>query len=345
MKNILLTGMTAQHTSKTLSAKTQSFSGLVGTALTEHGWNVDQQAPSIAWTKQDLDKYDAIVVGIAPLTSTSAHRTYGALSMLEVLKDDDRLTLLVDAPESYKIWTSLRAVDRAPESLVKSFYKNRHEYQEAVEPMAQARLVKVVRQLLNDSWPRTMYPAFPWSNDEHLVSQIPALSDSDIFSVCLDSFILRDTVKPTAARFGTSWWSATALHTDWTNEVRKQLHHTVVPVKRHPKSTDAQALATIAGAVGLLVSTYRGSCPWWTNRLAQGLAVDTPTVTDWRHSAGTGSDWATLPSTIESMDKLERYEMAVRQRVTYVEAIPTIAQATTQVQTALNMQRQTIGAL
>ncbi len=337
--------MTAQHTSRALNAKTQGFSSLVHTALTEHGWNVEQLAPSLDWTEKDFDKYDSIVVGIAPLTSTSAHRAYGALGALDVLKNDPRITLLVDAPEPYKIWTSLKTVDRSPESLVKTFYKNRHEYQKAVEPAHHKRLVSVVRNLLNNSWCKTMYAALPWSEDEHLTSQIPALSSSSIFSICLDAFILRDTVKPTAARFGTSWWCATALDTDWVNEVRKQLHYLVVPVKRHAKSNDSEILATMAGAIGLLVSTYRNGVPWWTNKLAQSLAVNTPAFTDWRHSVGLGSDWVVLPSTVENMDKLERYEMAIRQKIAYTEAVPSTLEGTARITSALNLQNQLTGVV
>lgn len=345
MKNILLTGMTAQHTSRKLNAKTQGFSSLMYTALTEHGYNVEQLAPSLDWTEKSFDKYDSVVVGIAPLTSTSAHRAYGALGVLDVLKNDPRLTLLIDAPEPYKIWTSLKTVDRSPESLVKSFYKSRYEHAKATEPAHYERLVKTVRSLLSNSWARTMYAALPWSEDEHLVSQIPALSDSSLFSICLDAFILRDTVKPTAAKFGTSWWCATALGTNWVDEVQKQLHYPVVPVKRHAKSSDLETLATIAGAIGLLVSTYRNGVPWWTNKLAQSLAVNTPALTDWRHSAGLGSDWVTLPSTVESMDKLERYEMAIRQKVAYTEAVPSTLESTAQITLALSLQNQLTGVV
>lgn len=343
MKNVLLTGMTAQHTSERLGKRTQSFSSLMRTALTEHGWNVEQLAPSLEWTEKDFEKYESVVVGIAPLTSTSAHRAYGALGALDVLQNDPRLTLLVDAPEPYKIWTSLKTVERSTESLVKPFYKNRYEYAKATEPAHHERLVKTVRNLLNNPWPKTVYAALPWSEDGHLVSQVPALCSSSLFSVCLDAFILRDTVKPATARSSTSWWCATTLNTDWIDEVSKQLHHMIVPVKKHPKSSDSEVLATVAGAIGLLVSTYRNGIPWWTNKLAQSLAINTPVLTDWRNSAGLGSDWVTLPSAVESMDRLERYEMAIRQRVTYAEAVPSTQAAASRL--AICLQDQLVGVV
>lgn len=341
MKKVLLTGMTAQHTSRRAHAKSASFSGLLADCMTRYGWTIDMIEPSMEWSEQDLDEYDAVVVGVAPLTSTSAHRAYGALSVVQKLQNDDRLVMLVDAPEPYKIAASLKAISKDPQKLVKPFYEKRSEYKKACEPAEQKRLLSVVEWLQNEQWPTTIYPALPWSTDDMLVRQLPMTLECLKHGLCPDAVLMSTTVKPdspTSARH--DWWCATAVQTDWVSEMRHHLRHPVVPAKATPKAYDDEVIARLAHATGTLATTYRQSTPWWTTRVAQSLAVHTPVVTDWRYSVGLGAPWAVLGATVESMDRLERHELALLQRSVYLQAIPSPDALQQQIATALGLREK-----
>lgn len=315
--------MTAQHTSRRAHARSATFSGLLAESMASAGWVADMIEPSMAWTDQDLDDYDAVVVGLAPLTSTSAHRAYGALSVLQRLNNDPRLSVLVDAPEPYKLVASLRAVKKDTTKLVKPFYEKRSEYKRASEPGEQKRLLSIVDRLLDDPWPTTVYAALPWSSDDMLVKQVPNTLDSKKHGLCPDALLLSSTVKPDSPLTTRhEWWSATAVQTDWVAEMRQHLRHPIVPAKATPKAGDEEVVARLAHSTGTLATTYRQAIPWWTTRIAQSLAVHTPVVTDWRYSVGLGAPWAVLGATVESMDRLERHELALLQRSTYMQAVP-----------------------
>lgn len=320
MKKVLVTGMTAQHCSVRAHGRSASFSGLLADSMTSAGWTVDMVEPSMQWQTPDLDDYDAVLVGLAPLTSTAAHRAYGALSVLDRLGDDTRVSVLLDAPEPYKVAASLRAVLKDTSKLTKSFYIKRSEYEQACKPTEQERLLRTVDKLLNNQWPRTVYPALPWSTDEMLTKQVANTVASEKHGVCPDALIFARTVKPDSEHYPV--WAATAMHTDWVLEVKHHLRQPVVPAKAHAKANDDEVVRRLSNATGTLATTYRQATPWWTTRVAQSLAVHTPVVTDWRYSVGLGESWAMLAAAVESMGRLERHELALRQRTSYIQGVP-----------------------
>jgi hypothetical protein len=77
------------------------------------------------------------------------------------------LTLFCDAPEPWKIFASLRAIERNEGTLFKQFYSRRPGYQRAVnDTVVRSSIMSGVDRLLRLKWPVTLVPALPWSSDE-----------------------------------------------------------------------------------------------------------------------------------------------------------------------------------
>ena len=110
MSKILITGMSASHASHSANSRSISFAGVLKTVLTLQGHEVTQLDPEVSWNTKDFEEYDSVLVGLSPLTSLSANRVYGALSVIDVLLDTDKLVFFLDAPEPNRITSSLRAI-------------------------------------------------------------------------------------------------------------------------------------------------------------------------------------------------------------------------------------------
>ena len=93
-------------------------------------------------------------------------------------------------------------------------------------------------------------------------------------------------------------------------------------------------------SVGTLVSTYQGGDPWWSIAISQSLIAGVPIVTEWRHTAELGAEWAYLPSTVEEMSPKERMNMAQSQKDFYREAVPSYTDSLEKTARALDNQSQ-----
>ena len=134
MSKILITGMTSSHTSENANMRSLSFAGVLNHVLTVNGHEVIQDQPSVSWNLNDLAEYDAVLVGISPITSLSSNYAYGALSVIDVLLDDPRLKLFIDSPEPTRITSSLRAISKTPDNITKPFYSYRKGFSQDVVP-------------------------------------------------------------------------------------------------------------------------------------------------------------------------------------------------------------------
>ena len=93
-------------------------------------------------------------------------------------------------------------------------------------------------------------------------------------------------------------------------------------------------------SVGTLISTYQGGEPWWSVAISQSLVAGVPVVTEWRHTAELGAEWAYLPSTIEEMSPEERLVVAQTQKDFYREAVPSYTDSLEKTARALDNQSQ-----
>lgn len=335
MKKILMTGMTSPHTSEKANDRSLSFCGVVKTVLARAGHSVEMVDPNIRLTAKDLDKYDAIVVGVAPLTSLSANKVYGALHTIgQATKTHaDKLTFIVDAPQPAQIVSSLKAITSQPENLVKDFYKNRKDYAAATDPSTFKFLIETAEYLLSSQWPTTLYPALPWNIATSTpVGKLPDNVGRSTLGVNLDSHLIK--IDDGSSRDNQKFWIADLTNTKWTKDASANLTYPVCGMREHKGWTDAQVTDRMSKSTGALISSQKDGT-WWTYRYAQALSIGIPVVTEWRNSQALGASWSVLASNVEMLNDEERLDLSNEQRKTYLGAIDNKRASTTKLERLL----------
>ena len=320
MSRILITGMSASQASLNANRRSLSFAGVIHDFLTESGHDVVMCDPRVSWSLEDVEEYSAVIVGVSPITSLSANKAYGALNLIDLLWEDPRLRLLVDAPHPAQISASLRSVSTKPGNLTKPFYAYRQGYQLAANKTVSTRLLGAVERLLNDTWPETIYPSLPW-RDSFLVSdELPAGARSGLSGINLDSFLVAESA-PKGDIEKIAKWAADNTTSTWTKKVQKTLALPVSPMRHTKGEDDRQVSSQILRSVGSLISPHRDGT-WWTYRYIQSLNAGVPVATDWKESQHIGNSWSVLPATIEHLSDGARRDLAWDQLQDYMSAIP-----------------------
>lgn len=323
---ILLTGMASGHTSEKVHKNNQGFFGVLHTALCALGHEVIWQASSVAWTKQDLESYDKIFVGVVPPTALSANKAYGALSVIDIMWNSPKLRLVIDQPQHWLLEASLNSVLKTPKSLVKPFYFRRSEYSLASKPETLTRLVRACGRLKSDAWPITIYPGLPWKSDESVSTYLPAGADGSLIGMNFDKVHnlnnSTDIFKPEY------YWTTNDAYTRWTTSVGYQLEHEVINAKESKRDDDAAIYERISESRGFaLAPQERHGGTWWSPMIMMALNSQTPIVTEWRETMEFSKNWSQLAQNIEHMQPDERYHLAHAQKQDYLGAIPTREEA------------------
>jgi hypothetical protein len=321
MSKVFLTGMSAPQASSSSNKKSLTFAGVLDKVLTSAGHEVTWASPSVYMTKESLDKFDAVLVGISPLTSVGANRVYGALSVINALKDTDKLTLFVDTPTPSQIEVSLRAVITNPETLTKSFFSYRKEYSNVI---ADKDLLNSVlsgaKYLYENDWATTLYPKLPWKSDIKLAPN----AKTNLVGVNLDSHIILETDVESDRR---AKWVIDNLTTTWAKSTTAALSLPNSLMKWNKGWTDEQVAEQILRSIGAIVSPDKRDGTYWSYRYIQAINSNTPVVTDWKESHLIGDAWNILATNIESMSQEKRDLVAMAQRESYVANIPSKQQA------------------
>jgi hypothetical protein len=320
---ILVTGSTAAHVSVKKNTDTKTFSGLVLRALEESGADVVWREPSVTMSKGFLSGFDAVLVGLAHLNSTSAHRIYGALSVIQYASELGSLRLMIDAPEPKKVWAGLRAAHNDPKVLTKDFYAKRREYADVTQnPVVLDRLHAAVSTLYTSPWPRTIYPRLPWMSYPSVSTYVPNVAPDRLFGVSVDAALLSpEHVQPPIG--DGDYWVADTLSSPWTAGMRALVHNRIIAARGSKWETDERVSERMRKSLGLLMSVHKFGDPWWTPMLAMSLNAGVPVVTDWRLSSYLGPAWSTLAGAVEDLSPEGRYELARQQLDAYQSAIPT----------------------
>jgi hypothetical protein len=316
---VLLTGSTAAHVSPRKHTDGLTFSGLINEAITWAGHEVVWAEPSVTMTREYIAGFNAVIVGMAPPTSTAAHRIYGALSVIDHARHVGNLNLLIDAPEPKKVWAGLRAIYLKPRELTKDFYVKRQEYRDVAHDFVEtARLVSAIEYLYENPWPTTIYPALPWMSFPSVSTYIPQTNAGNLLGLNLDKLVLRSPAAQTVDE--SNYWVADVPRSRWTQTVVKTIGHPVVPLAvsrwEDPRTINARLMLSI----GCLVSTYKYGDPWWSPALVQALSQGVPVVTDWKLSSMLGAPWSVLAATIEDLPRSKQLALADEQRQAYQHA-------------------------
>ncbi len=318
---ILLTGMTSSHTSKKSHQNNLGFFGVLDRALAELGHDVVWSKPDLTWTKEYLDSYDSIFVGLVPPTSLSANQAYGALTLIDEMFLSPKLHLVVDNPKHWLIKPSLKSVLKDTGSLVKPFYNKRSQYALAREPKNLDKMLSACEQLLDNVWPTTIYPGLPWKSDESVSEHLPSGASTSVIGLNFDALLFKSGYLE--IQEAPAHWAATNHKSKWSEGMANHVVLPIKPLKGSKKETDQDALDTLKGSVGLLAAPQdRIGGTWWTSALVQAMNTNTPVATEWRESAAISTSWAFLPSSIEEMTPETRFDLALRQKETYLSSIP-----------------------
>lgn len=319
----LITGMTAPQASKKYAEHSVSFAGLLSSTLSTKLHSSEICAPSFGMTKDALESYDLVFVGLSSFTSVAANHAYAALWVINELRDSPKLRLFLDAPDPGKIAHSIRAMQDSPAAMFKPFYSNRPFYGQARLPDTAAKIHEGVSYLDSYTWPETLYPILPWGNQGKIANTLPAHAVSSLRAVNLDSLVFDrvhslDTA-PTSdeGRF----WVVDDTRSQWAASVEATMKSMVIPMKEHRGWTDTEVLARMSQAVGSLIAPSKQTGSWWTPRVAQSLAANVPVVTDWRESAILGDPWLDLAVTVDEMNQARRDSLMARQKESYLSSI------------------------
>ena len=320
---VLLTGSTASQVPSRRTESTPTFTRLFVRALTEGKHDVTWLSPSVSLSKEYLSEFDSVVVGLAPPTSTAAHRIYGSLSVISYALELKNLTLLLDAPEPKRVWSGIRAIYNKPDDLVKDFYSKRQEYKVILDSGILKRLQSSISFLYEETWPITVFPSFPWLSFPSVSSEVPRTNHENLVGLNFDYFLLEKAPKELAPyRLPNDYWVTDSPNTRWSKSIEPTLSFPVGAVRQSRWENNDLVETRIFHSIGSLISVYSQGNPWWSPVLAQALCLSVPVATDWRLSSMLGKDWSVLPSAIEDLSDLERIDLANRQIKAYLEAVP-----------------------
>lgn len=319
MSKIFLTGMSAPQASASANSKSLSFAGLINTALLAGGHEVVWGSPSVHMTKEYLDEFDSVMVGISPLTSMGANRIYGALNVIQTLWGSEKLVLFVDTPNPSQIEVSLKAVISNPNNLTKSFFSYRKEYADVV---TDAKLLKNITNgvnlLYNEDWQKTFYSQLPWKTHDSV--KMAPNAKKNLIGLNLDSYVICNSSESDDRA---QKWSYDTATTTWHKNIGQLLKLPLSPMKINRGSTDSDVMSQISRSIGVLISPDKRDGTWWSYRIIQALNSNTPVVTDWKESGVLGDAWSVLAYSIEEMSQSKRDLVAMAQRESYLVSIPT----------------------
>lgn len=320
---VLITGSTSSQSSQKTFSRTPTFAGLLAENLSKSGAEVEFSRPYLEWDKDFLKRFDAVLVGIAPLTSVAANNLYPALSTASKAEKLKKLSLFVDAPEPQKIHASLASFEKGNVDLFKVFYENRREYERVSEDPRLMREIEVFCQrMFLSEWPLTLYPWTPWVPLGQVEKHLPKISAGGLLGVSIDSYLLDEEKSVRSQRGeGANYWCYDNNKTKWFRGVERSLRYEAFSMKENQFSGREVVSQRISGGLGSLMTTYRSNELWWSPILSTSLNLGVPVVSDWRVTNSAGLDWNHLPSTVEEMSSSERFSLATAQRESYIQML------------------------
>ena len=321
---ILVTGTSAQHYSSAVAQRTTTYAGLLAYALELAGHEVRQAEPNVLWTDRDLAAYDKVLVGLTSPISVSANGAYGALNLVSVLRDTEKLCFFVDAPEPGKIFSGLRAVEKDKTQLVKSFYSRRAGYGAvAADGKLYERLCDAAEWLLNEQWPKTLWPTLPWFFDADNIVGVSDAAKSSMVGLCLDSLVATQPSIEALRTRRNRLWGVDLESSRWVKLILKTLSFEHEPIKNKKQMSNSDIDARLSTLHGVIFTIHDDKRPWWSPLIARALSSGTPVVTDWRYSQQVGDAWSALAGAVEALDQVSAYELAVTQARQYMYKIET----------------------
>lgn len=340
MKKILVTGMTSPQASSKINEKTTYFSGILVEILENAGYDVEHSVPSLWWDQEYFDTFDAVLVGIAPITSVTSNYVYGGLSVIEQLKDTNKLKMFIDAPEPHQIFSSLRSVVAHDGSIVKPFYSFRKEYSDARSKENVSRLMTAVDYLLNSNWKTCIYPSLPWTSHYKVCAQVDENAAKMLKPLSVDAYLLSDADRTVVEKsiVKKPIWLASDISSGWTKRTMANSKLQFVPIKDSGRTSDLVIKERLLEHLGMAVSPQGRNGTWWSPLFSYAMNAMTPIVTDWRESSTIGESWNYIAPAVEDLDVFDRIDLSFSQKEQYVDKIADRSTVLHDVETYLQLQ-------
>jgi len=325
--------MTAPHASVNANTINLSFAGAVCKALSKAGHEVTWADPSVFMTRKSLEQFDAILVGIAPPTSLGANRIYGALSVIDLMKDSSKLHLFVDSPTKSQIEVGIRALISDKDKVTKDFYSYRKEFS-AVKNDTEIlnRVLGGLTYLYEQEWPKTLVASLPWTTHESVKLAPNAKKNLELIN--LDALLIEEIGEHPVERVG-KW--VTESQTKWSDGIVSTLTNPCVKMRWNKGWGDAQVMEQICRSIGAIISPDKKDGTSWNYRYVQAVASQTPVVTDWKESMRIGESWAVLAPVLDTMNQSGRDFLALAQKESYLTAIPKVSKSLELLESALDI--------
>jgi hypothetical protein len=321
---ILFTGMSSGHTNEFVHHEKLGFFGVMSKTITESfsGHSVEWKEPSVSWTKDDLEKYDRIFIGVVPPTSFSANKVYGALHLINILSGDNRVSLVLDNPQLWQYKNSFASIARDPKILVSKFYERRSEYKLVRENLSLLQsFAEISNRMAVGNWQQTIYPSLPWKSDSEVMSASGISPSTPLVGLNLDSHLLTEDHHAPEMKDGN--WVVDNPTTSWSKSMISTLAKSVDSMKQSTKETDADVFERLKSSMGSMISPQdRGVGTWWTHRYIQALNAGSPIITDWRETIDMSASWGLLGYQVEEMSEPKRNDLARAQKDAYLAFIP-----------------------
>lgn len=326
--------MSAPQASSSANIKNLSFAGLINMALTDAGHEVVWASPSVYMSIDTLNEFDAVVVGVSPITSMGANRVYGALNVIQTMWGSDKLTLFVDTPTPSQIEVSLKSVINNPDSLTKSFFSYRKEYSNVV---ADKKLLdsafNAVNLLYKEDWQKTIYAKLPWKSLDSI--KMAPNAKRNLIGLNLDSYVISDLNAEEEHRV--QKWVYDSSESTWYKSQVQFLKLPTSPIKINRGSTDSDVIIQLLRSIGVLISPDRRDGTAWSYRYVQALNTKTPIITEWKESGVLGDAWSVLAYSIEEMSQSRRDLVSLAQKESYLANIPDKKTALKNLESTLNI--------
>jgi hypothetical protein len=314
---ILMTGMASSHC---VIGENISFFNTLHSVLSEFA-DVTVSAPKLSWTRADLQKFDIIFLGMVPPTALSANKIYGALHVLDLMYESNKLRLVFDGQQMWQYKNSIESFKRNPNQIYSNLYVNRKDYLLATSKYAN-EAESVADKFSNLEWPKSYVPALPWSTAESLAKALRIAPTEKLIPVNLDSYLISDEVEVVAIR--NRAWAVSDTKSSWWVKLSSTVKFPGISIKFKQKNSLLEAMKYIKHSIGLVVPPQeRKVGTWWNYQYIQGLNAGTPIITNWLESSRIGDSWSILAYQVEDMDQISRDELAKSQRDSYITNIPT----------------------
>ena len=292
---ILVTGMTSQHVNATTRAGRMTMSGVLQSALTTQGHDVEVRSYEMFEDRT----FDKVFVGLGPLKGLGTAYMYRAMQALYDYKND--AVLFCDDTATSKIGREFKTILKRPSDYIKPFFMYKRDWEILVEneSVRQQHMSMIDRLAGNQDkyWP-LLVPS--WTDDlsfacgalicQQAANNALSFDPSEYFAVKTKNDLLEKPV------WGTLWDAASPA----VNRMG---------VMRCPVENIADDLQRIGEMSGVLVPSAV-----WSPTISNSVSIGVPVASDWRVlGPALGEPFEALPSVIEMSSKESRTELAKKQ--------------------------------